>query len=213
MRVAGISLIVAAVLFWLSWLLMPGVGVTDAARIFELVASQRASVAVSVVAQLLSAVLYVPALLGIVSHGELSRARSVRTGAGLLLVGAMGSAADAVLHLLAYAMTAPDLEPASLLRVMAFMQGPGLLLLAPLIASFFSGGAWLSVALAKAGWVSRRNAHLHGVALGVAAAGGALASAGLLPPRVVGLAALGIVSAAQAWVGAALWNRGARNTP
>jgi hypothetical protein len=38
---AGICLAAAAGLFWLSWALMPGVGVTDAGRIFELVASQR----------------------------------------------------------------------------------------------------------------------------------------------------------------------------
>jgi hypothetical protein len=42
----------------------------------------------------------------------------------LLLLGAMGSAADAVLHLLAYAMTAPGLDRGPLLEVMAFMQGP-----------------------------------------------------------------------------------------
>jgi hypothetical protein len=80
----------------------------------------------------------------------------------------MGSAADAVLHLLAYAMTAPGLDTGSLLRVMAFMQGPGLLLLAPLILCFFVGGAWLSVALARAGIVPRWNPLLHGAAVGVA---------------------------------------------
>jgi len=32
-RNAGLLLIIAAALFWLSWLLMPGVGVTDAAKI------------------------------------------------------------------------------------------------------------------------------------------------------------------------------------
>jgi hypothetical protein len=74
----------------------------------------------------------------------------------------MGSAADAVLHLLAYAMTAPGLD------TMAFMQGPGLLLLAPLILCFFVGGAWLSVALARAGIVPRWNPLLHGAAVGVA---------------------------------------------
>lgn len=205
---AGMSLVAAAVSFWLSWLLMPGVGVTDAERIFELVASQRSSVAFSVVAQLLSAVLYVPALLGVVSRAEFGSAPSVRRGAGLLLVGAMGSAADAILHLLAYAMTAPDLESGSLIRVMEFMQGPGLLLLAPLIACFFLGGAWLSVALAKVGVVSRGSAHLHGVAVGVAVVGGALASTGMVPARAVGLAALGAVSGAQVWVGVALWSRG-----
>jgi hypothetical protein len=206
-RIAGISLVAAAVLFWLSWLPMPGVGVTDAKRIFELVASQRSLVACSVVVQLLSAVLYVPASLGVACDSEVGTVPAARRGAGLLLVGAMGSAADAVLHLLAYAMTEPGLEPGSLVRVMAFMQGPGLFLLAPLIACFFIGGGALSVALAKAGVVARGNARLHLLAVGVAVVGGALASWGLLPPRAVGLTALGVVSGAQAWLGAALLNR------
>jgi hypothetical protein len=128
----------------------------------------------------------------------------VRAAAGVLLVGAMGSAADAVLHLLAYAMTAPDVESASLVRVMAFMQGPGLLFLAPLLACFFVGGAWLSVALARARLVWRGSATLHGVAAGLAVVGGAAAARGFVPPRAVGLAVLACVAGAQVWVGLAL---------
>ena len=59
-RNAGLLLITAAALFWLSWLLVPGVGVTDAAQIFELVARKRWSVMLSVVTQLLSSALYIP---------------------------------------------------------------------------------------------------------------------------------------------------------
>lgn len=209
LRMAGASLVAAAALFWIAWLLMPGVGVTDARQIFELVAASREAVAASVVAQLLSAVLYVPALLGVVADAELGAMRSVRRAAGVLLVGAMGSAADAVLHLLAYAMTAPDLHLETLTRVMAFMQGPGLRLIAPLIACFFAGGACLSIALGRAGVVTRRNAHLHGLALVIAVAGGAIASAGLVPARTVGLAVLGVVSLAQIQVGLVLRARAA----
>lgn len=211
MRSAGMALVSAAVLFWVAWLLMPGVGVTDAERIFVLVASQRPLVAASVGVQLLSAVLYVPALLGLVANPELGSVPAVRKGAGLLLVGAMSSAADAVLHLLAYAMTAPGLERGPLISVMGFMQGPGLLLLAPLILCFFLGGAWLSVALARVRAITRWNARLHGIALITAVAGGALASKGWMPPRAVGLLTLGIVSAAQAWAGVALSNHRAAN--
>jgi hypothetical protein len=80
-------------------------------------------VEISVVVQLVSAVLYVPALLGLLARTRLGRIRGVRWGAALLLIGAMGSAADAVLHLLAYAMTAPNLDRATLVTVMTFMQG------------------------------------------------------------------------------------------
>lgn len=206
---SGVLLMLAAVLFWLAWLLMPGVGVTDPAQIFELVSSHRWLVAISVVVQLISAVLYVPALLGIVQDAELGRARLVRWGAGLLLVGAMGSAADAVLHLLAYAMTMPGFDRSSLTPVMAFMQGPGLGLLAPLLLSFFVGGGVLSLALARMGVVSRWNACLHPIAVAVAVIGG-LASTPLMSPRLVGLATLAMVSMAQAWIGIAIWTRRAR---
>lgn len=203
------ALAAAASLFWLSWLLMPGVGVTDTLRIFELVGAQRSQVAASVVLQLASAVLYAPALLGTVAEPELGQRSDVRRGAALLLVGAMGSAADAVLHLLAYAMTQPDLDAAALVPVMQFMQGPGLALLAPLLLAFFAGGAMLSIALVRAGVVPRENAWLHAVALGIALLGGAAARAGVVAPRAVGLVVLLVVSAAQAWLGLALAERGA----
>jgi hypothetical protein len=200
-------LVLAAALFWIAWLLMPGVGVTDAKQIFELVSSHRELVATSVVVQLISAVLYIPAMMGIARDSELGRTRLVQWGAGLLFAGAMGSAADAVLHLLAYAMTTPGLERGSLMPVMAFMQGPGLALLAPLLLSFFAGGAVLSVALVRVGAVSRWNAGLHFIAVAVAAIGGWLASGQLMSPRLVGLTVLAFVSAAQAWVGIAMWKR------
>ena len=206
-RLAGASLAAAATLFWVAWALMPGVGVTDAGRIFELVGENRPAVAASVLLQLLSAVLYVPALLGIASDARLGAARGVRGGAGVLLAGAMGSAADAVLHLLAFAMTAPGVDRAASIPVMQFMQGPGLALLLPLIAAFFAGGAWLSIAVARAGAVSRANPWLHAAALGVAVAGGACARAGLVSARGVGLAFLLAVATAQAWLGIALQRR------
>src|SRR5215470_18829682 len=62
-RNTGLLLIAAATLFWLSWWLMPGVGVTDAAEIFNLVGSRRPYVMLSVITQLLSAALYVPLCL------------------------------------------------------------------------------------------------------------------------------------------------------
>ena len=200
-RNAGLLLITAAVLFWLSWCLMPGVGVTDPAQIFELVARQRSLVMMSVITQLLSSALYIPALLGIVCGTDMAAKPGIRWGAGLLLLGAMGSAIDAVFHLVAYAMTMPGLELGSLLKVMAFMQGPGLRLVGPFILCFFVGGIVLSIALAQWRIVSRTSGHTYLIALGVALAGGATASSGLISSRVVGLSVLGAVSAAQVLVG------------
>ena len=200
-RNAGLLLIVAAALFWLSWLLMPGVGVTDAAQIFELVASKRSSVMVSIVTQLLSSGLYVPALLGIVCARSQASDTGVCWGAVLLLLGAMGSAMDAVFHLVAYAMTMPGLELSSLLKVMAFMQGPGLRLVAPFIVSFFVGGVCLSIALSKKRTVSKASAYMYLIAVAVAAVGGPAASHGLIAPRVVGLLVLAAVSISQVLLG------------
>jgi hypothetical protein len=210
---AGFWLVAAATLFWLSWIFMPGVGVTDPHQIFELVARQRPLVAASVVMQLASAVCYVPAMIGMLADPRLARGRAFRWAAGLMLAGAMGSAADAVLHLLAYAMTYPGLERPALVPVMSFMQGPGLVLLAPLIVSFFAGGAVLSFALAKIKAVSPWNAGLHLVGVAVAVGGGMLAGSSLVAPRAVGLTFLGLVSAAQAWAGVALWRRRRRSAP
>jgi hypothetical protein len=200
-RAAGAWLVAAAALFWLSWALMPGVGITDAGRILALVGQHRAQVLVSVVLQLLSAACYAPAAVGLVAVPSLGSGAGVRASAALLLVGAMGSAADAVFHLLAVAMTAGDGGSPALVETMRWMQGPGLRLLLPLIASFFLGSAGLSAALARRGVVSRANPALYALAVVVGLAGGLLAPGAA---RAVGLLVLASVAGAQGWLGAAL---------
>ncbi len=201
LRNAGLLLIAAAALFWLSWLLMPGVGVTDAGQIFDLVSGKRPYVMLSVITQLLSAALYVPALLGISCATSHTSDQGVRWGTGLLLLGAMGSAVDAIFHLLAYAMTVPDLERGSLLQVMAFMQGPGLRLVAPFIISFFVGGVCLSIALTRGGTASKTSAYTYLIALVVGLAGAVAASSGIVSTRAVGLSVLGAISMSQVLLG------------
>jgi hypothetical protein len=210
LRNAGLLLIIAALLFWLSWLLMPGVGVTDAAQIFELVGSQRPYVMLSVVTQMLSAALYVPALLWISCALSDTPDSGVVWSAGVLLLGAMGSAMDAIFHLLAYAMTKPGLERGSSLQVMAYMQGPGLRLVAPFILSFFVGGTLLSLALSKRRIVSKMSVCLYPIALGIALVGGAAAYRGIISSRAVGLSVLAAVCMAQAWLGMELGRGSAR---
>jgi hypothetical protein len=155
----------------------------------------------SVITQLLSAALYIPALLGISYETDQASNAGIRWGIGLLLLGAMGSAIDAVFHLVAYAMTMPGLEPDSLLKVMVFMQGPGLRIVAPFILGFFVGGIFLSIALARNGAVSKASAYMYLLMLAIAVVGGAAASAGLLPSRIVGLSVLGAVSISQVLIG------------
>jgi hypothetical protein len=203
---AGAALVAAAALFWLAWALMPGVGITDAARILELVGEHASRVRLSVAAQLLSAACYAPALVGIVATRRLRRAVAVRIGAILLAIGAMGSAADAVFHLLAVEMVAPGVDRAAMLPVMARMQSAGLVYIAPLILAFFAGSAVLAHGFVRAGVVPRANLVLLALAAAVAVTLGPLA-AGSAAARAVGLAVLGLVSASQAWLGLALGRR------
>jgi hypothetical protein len=115
----------------------------------------------------------------------------------VLVVGTLGLATDAIDHLLSDAMTAPGVDQRAQLDVIAFMQGPALLLIAPLIASFFAGAVWLSVAFARAGAIWRWNPGLYGVALGIALVGAALATATKVLMLSTG-------AAAQVWLGVML---------
>jgi hypothetical protein len=203
-RIAGVSLIAAASLFMVHWTLIPSPGITDAQIILDLVARQRGAVAVSVVVQLVSAILYVLGLASLISHSSQRLQTAVWWPASVLLLGLLGDVADAIIHLLAYAMTAPNLDQGPLVVVMRFMQGPALLLVAPLIAAFLIGGAWLSSVMAREGVVSKWNPRLYAVALGIGVLAALLARVGGASPRALGLITLGCVSAAQIWVGVVL---------
>jgi len=185
---------IAALSFWAAWLLMPGVGITDTLTIFGLVGQHRAQVLVSVCLQLLSAASYAPAIVGLLGTPQAAASRALRCGAGLLAVGAMGSAADAIFHLVAYEMTAPSVSTAAMVPVMQQLQGPDLKLLAPMILAFFAAHAVIA-------WAAR---HVHGagrvswmMVLGLpvfVAAAGAAKRAELVSGRVVGLGVLALVS-------------------
>jgi hypothetical protein len=183
---------------------MPGVGITDAQKILDGVAQQRDLVSASVALQLLSAACYAPALIGLVARPSAGSDRQMCLAAIFLLIGAMGSAADAIFHLLAYAMTSPGLDSSSFVDLMQIMQGQGLSFILPLVAAFFVGSIWLSVVLASRHLVSFWNPALHALALGVGIAGGLLSSDVGVSDRSVGLAALALVVGSQVWAGAAL---------
>lgn len=187
-----IALGLAAAAFFVAWLLMPGVGITDAEKIFALVGSHRGQVLASSVLQLFSAACYAPAAVALVIARP-----ALRLPAALLLVGAMGSAADAVFHLFAYEMTAPGAPSEALLPVMARMQGPGLVWILPLIACFFVGTGWLARAAhrADAGRGGRRVATGLVIVLALLFT---LAFAGRIAPgRAIGLGVLAWVAASQ----------------
>lgn len=200
-RHGGGWLVAASVLFWLSWSLMPGVGVTDTRQILERVALQRDAVWLSVVLQLVSAACFAPPLVALGRLGHVRGSSVLRRGVVLLAIGAMGSAADAIYHLLAYYMTAPGMQQDALVPLMEKMQGPGLAVLAPMIVAFFVGAVLVAGGAAAAGLVSWRNPWLHALAVGVALSAPLWVRGNPSAARAVGLTVLALVSASLAGVG------------
>jgi hypothetical protein len=201
---AGFSLLLAAVTFWIAWVLMPGVGITDAALILQLVSENRNQVLLSSVIQLLSSACFAPLPFALMAVMHRKNSTMLVAGTILLLIGAMGVAADAIFHLLAYEMVGPGTERPQMLLVMRRMQEVDLLWILPLIGAFFIGAVLLAIGLARCEIVSLWNPALYGLALILALAGGPLAKAQGISPRLVGLGVLGLVSISLAWIGFAL---------
>ena len=207
-RLAPICLIAAATLFAVAWYLMPVAGETDTREIFRIVTPQRGAVLAAAILQLIAATLYVPAMIGIIRGRAPALSAKVWRPASILIIGTLGLATDASDHLLSYAMTAPGVDQSAQVQVMEFMQGPALLLIAPLIACYFVGAVWLSVVYAKAGVISRWNPGLYVLALIIAVGGAALVAAtGLIEARLVGVLTLWAVAGAQLWLGVLLWRQ------
>ncbi|HEY8086934.1 MAG TPA: hypothetical protein VIF09_03795 [Polyangiaceae bacterium] len=202
-RTYGFYLVLASAAFWASWALMPGVGVTDTAVIFALVGQHRAAVFTSVAVQLASSAAYAPGVAGILATGE-RPSPIVRTGGALLLMGAMGSAADAVFHLVAYEMTAPGIAAAAVAPVMQQLQGADLAMLLPFVVAFFLGHVLVVTELRRRGRFARAGFRVLLASPLVLVAGGSIARFGLVPGRVVGLALLGALSGSLALVGASM---------
>lgn len=207
-RVTSVCLATAALLFGAAWYLMPAAGEVDAQEIFRIVTPQREAVLWAAILQLVAATLYVPAMVGILRNTDVPFAAKLWRPAAVLLVGTLGLATDALDHLLSYAMTAPGVDQAAQVYVMEWMQGPGLLLIAPLIACYFVGAPWLSVAYAKTGAISRWNPAVYLVALGIAVGGAVLGQfTDVVDGRTVGVLTLWTVAAAQLWLAAVLWRK------
>jgi hypothetical protein len=187
--------------FWSSWLLMPGVGVTDAARILKLVSAHAQNVLGSSVLQLISSALFALAVLGL-SQRFTERMNSwMRGGAFLLAVGACGDAADAVYHQLAYEMVRPGIDKSAVLPLMERMQSVDLRFVLPMILSFLVGCFALAVGSAKEKIVPKANPLLYALAIAAVLAGESVGVSG----RVVGLVFLGLLSASVAWIGISIW--------
>jgi hypothetical protein len=205
-RAAGACWVGAAISFWLAWFLMPLPGTTDAAFILEQVAATPERVFWSVALQLISAALFVPGLLGLVSVSALRGSRGAFVAAALVGIGATGLAADAIYHLLAYEMSLPGVTREAMLPVMQRFQSTDLVFVAPQLLALLGGVGLLAWRGARAGAVSHWAPRLFVTALAVAAAGGAaVRAAGGAGRRALALSVLALFSLAVAELGASLW--------
>jgi hypothetical protein len=196
-RQAGWMLLAAALCFWTSWAFMPGVGITDAATILQLVGAHPDRVLASSVLQLISAAFLALATpgLAICFHD-----RWGRLAAPLLAAGACGDAADAVYHQLAREMVRPGVNHAAMLPVMQRMQSADLLYLLPLIAAFLIGCVVLAMAAARSRIVPRWNLLTYVLWPLVIIAGRVVG----VPGRIAGLICLGLLSLSLGWIGWAI---------
>ena len=209
----GPSLLAAAIIFWISWTLMPGVGITDASRILTLVAAQPNRVLFSSVLQLLSAALLALAIPGLARRFPPSRNPWAAAGAALLAVGACGDAADAIYHQVAYEMAAAGVDRAAMILPFQRMQTVDLRYLLPMIAAFFLGCVALSLGATREKLVPKWNPLLYALAVELAIISGPVASAFHTTSRTIGLGILGLWSASLAWVGLALCRNPAPASP
>ena len=196
LNLSGWALAAGSICLWLAWVLMPDAATNDAAHILAAVAAQRAAVHRSTMLQLAGAVLLVP---GLVAQGAPDR--GTRAGAIAVLWGAMGMAADAVYHQLAYQMTAPGVAPDAVLPVMTRMQSDELRPLVPLLLMFLAGAVLL-------GWQRLRRRLRPGWIAGLLIAPVVTIPLGVVavttlgaPRRVVVLATLGSICAGLAALG------------
>jgi hypothetical protein len=199
--IGGASFILSATFFWLTWFLMPEPGTTDAAFILQAIAEQRGHVLLSAILQTICAVAIVLGVLAI----RPPHSRLVLIGIVLTLVGALGNAADAVYHQMAYEMTAPDVDRAAMFPVMTRMQTQQVWLLVPLLLSFLPGVACLCIGLAREGRGPSGVGRLFASALAVGLAGAVAARTFGISPRPLTMTALALFSGAIGWTGWTMW--------
>jgi hypothetical protein len=198
--VAGVSLIAAALLLWIAWALMPDAATADARHILEAVGANRERVALSAVVQLVASALFAPGVLFAARQGR----RVTFWGATLLVIGAMGMAADAVYHQLAVEMTAPGVDGASVLPVMEAMQTRDIRTLAPLLLAFIIGAIVFVVGLSRDQVLGRSAKWFPVAAPLVGIIFGVLASAGVVARRFVALGVLAVLCGTLTHAGVAL---------
>jgi hypothetical protein len=170
----GTTLAAGAGCIFIAWWLMPDAATNDVGHILSAVATARDRVHTSALLQLLGSALLVPGLVA-----EARDRRSTTPAVIVTLWGALGMAADAVFHQLAYEMTAPGVAQVAVLQVMGKMQTAELAPHLPLLLSFVVGPVLL-------GWQVRRGGG-PAAASALLMAPAATIPLGILAARLLGL--------------------------
>lgn len=191
--ITGGTFILAAVTFWISWLLMPDPGTTDTPHILAIVKESRNQVLASVLVQIVSSCLYVAALFCL---GQLAFRQSGLTLTGIILfgIGVLGLSADAFFHLLAYFMTDPSVTvQEDVVKVMDFMQTTGVVILLPILLPFFLGGLMTAWGLSKQNKMSRTPLRILALAF-ITAITGAIVTKNFVPidAKLLSMTVLGL---------------------
>lgn len=208
---AGWLLILAAITFWISWFLMPDQGTADTYHILTIVKESREAVFLSVIIQILSSVLYLPALFLIAQEAHPQK-RTTLAGLILLSIGAMGMCADAFFHLLAYFMTDPLISiQEDVVMVMQFMQTQGIVFLIPLLLPFFIGSLVLAIGLQQQAIISKIPQAVFIVAFVTAISGAIIVNKFLGYGRpFLALTILGLFATGQLLIGQELLTKSAK---
>ena len=201
-NLTGYLLILAAITFWISWLLMPDPGTTDTNHILTIVKQARISVLCSVIIQIVSSVLYILALFSLTQF-SVPQKKTTFIGIVLFGIGAMGLCSDAFFHLLAFFMTDDSVNiQQDVVRVMNFMQTKGVIFLIPLLLPLFIGSLVLAIGLKKQGIISNNPAITFITAFSIGIIGTIIAKTilGYNGP-VLSFVTLGIFATGQALIG------------
>jgi hypothetical protein len=200
--IAGGTMILAALTFWISWLLMPDPGTTDTPHILAIVKESRSAVLSSVLVQIVSSCLYIAALFCLAQITPRQNAVTI-TGVILFGIGVLGLCSDAFFHLLAYFMTdnAVTIQK-DVIKVMDYMQTTGVVILLPILLPFFIGGLVMAIGLCQQNNVDKLPVRILVSAFAVGIVG-AIITKTIIPidAKVFSMTVLGLFAAGHAAIG------------
>lgn len=203
-RSAGGLWILAGITFFLGWWLMPDAGTHDAVQILQQIADHRDQVWLSIIAHLISSLALMIGIIGIQTDRRMSFSKTVKTGAVLTALGAMGICMNAFFHLAVFYMTAPGIDPANMAEPMRLFQSQGILFVMPLLLALIIGGTVYTAGFyhvdATSPWAKR--VFLIGLAWALLGAGAA--RLGMISRPSVTLGFLGLISLGFIWAGCEL---------